>query len=88
MAYMSYCRFEGTLNEMRACIADVYEHVNEEAEYKVSAREIDCFRSMVEEMAEFISTNELMDEYGEIDEDRLDEICEAMGKDYGNEDWD
>ena len=46
--YMSYCRFEGTLAELRACMSEVYDHVNEEAEYEVSDREINYFRQMVE----------------------------------------
>lgn len=85
--YMSYCRHEGTMQELRACLADADEHINEEAEYEVSDREIKCFRNMVEEFADWLANNELLDEYGELDSDKLDEICEAMRKSYGQEDY-
>ena len=80
--YMNYCKFEGTLAELNACIADVEGHVNEDAQYPVSAREIDCFRLLVETVANFLADAELLGEYGEIDSVRLDEICEAMSHGY------
>lgn len=84
--YMSYCRFEGTLAEMRACIGSVEEHVNEEAEYEVSEREIDCFRKMVQEFAGWLYDMELLDENGELDETELDNVCESMARGYAKED--
>ena len=80
--YMNYCKFEGTLAELNVCIADVEAHVNEDAQYPVSAREIDCFRLLVETVANFLADAELLGEYGEIDINRLDEICEAMSRGY------
>lgn len=85
MAYMSYCRFEGTLHELRACMADVDEHVNEEAEYEVSDREIKCFKDMIYEVVGWLNDQCLLDEYGEVDDLMLDTICEAMRKGYGEE---
>lgn len=85
MAYMSYCRFEGTLHELRACMADVDEHVNEEAEYEVSDREIKCFKDMIYEVVGWLNDQCLLDEYGDVDEEQLDTICEAMEKSYGEE---
>lgn len=85
MAYMSYCRFEGTDTELRCCLSDVEEHVNEEAEYETSYREIQCFRNMVERFHEFLCEQELLDNYGDLKMDRLDEICEAMSKSYAPE---
>lgn len=86
--YMSYCRFGGTLAEMRACISDVEEHVNEEAQYEVSDREIDNFKRMVLEFTVFLQDNDLLDEYGNLDEDQLDGICDTMRKSYNEEDED
>ena len=86
MAYMSYCRFEGTYFELRACLSDVEEHVNEEAEYEVSDREIREFRNMVEYFHDFLCNQELLDEYGDLNMSRLDEIAEAMSKSYDEED--
>ena len=83
--YMSYCRFEGTKAELNACLDEVNEHIYEEAEYEVSDREIQHFRQMVERFVEFMDENELLDEYGELDNSRLDEICEAMSKGYAED---
>ena len=83
--YMSYCRFEGTYSELRACLNDVEEHVNEEAEYEVSDREIQHFRNMVELFHEFLCEQELMDSYGDLDWTAIDKVCEAMKKSYGEE---
>ena len=88
--YMSYCRFEGTAAELRACLGDVEEHINEEAEYEVSDREIRSFRSMVEDFVNFLNENELLDEDGELNEDELDRVCELMkqtAKDEEEEDY-
>lgn len=86
MAYMSYCRFEGTFYELRNCLSDVEEHVNEEAEYEVSSREIQEFRNMVEYFHDFLCNMELLDENGDLDMDELDNVCEAMARSYGEED--
>ena len=83
--YMSYCRFEGTYQELRACLGDVEEHVNEEAEYEVSDREIQHFRNLVELFHDFLCNMELLDEDGDLDMDALDSVCEAMAKRYGGE---
>lgn len=83
--YMSYCRFEGTRHELNACISEVEEHINEEAEYEVSDHEIRHFRQMIQEFVEFMDENELLDEYGELDNSKLDDICEAMSRGYGEE---
>lgn len=86
--YMSYCRFEGTYQEMQVCLNDVEEHINEEAEYDVSDGEIDYFRRMVSRMAEFLQETELIDEDGDVDAEMLDSICEKMRQGYKNEeDW-
>ena len=76
--YMSYCRFEGTKQELNACIAEVEEHIYQEAEYEVSDHEIRHFRQIVENFVSFLDQHELLDEYGELDEDKLDAICESM----------
>jgi len=83
--YMSYCRFEGTYAELRACLADVEEHVNEEAEYEVSHREIENFCNMVEFFHEFLCKQELLDENGDLDMDQLHCIADAMAKSYDEE---
>ena len=76
--YMSYCRYEGTLQEIRACLSDADEHINGEAEYKVSDDEIRHFKNMITEIYEWMNDQALINEYGELDEDELDRICEAM----------
>lgn len=85
--YMSYCRFEGTNQELNACIGEVCEHVNEEAEYGISDREIDYFRKMVQSFVGFLQDSEILDENGEIDEEMLDDICEKMAQGYGEEEY-
>lgn len=76
--YMSYCRFEGTKQELNACIYEVMEHINGEAEYEVSEDEIRCFRMMVYNMIDFLQGAELLNEDGELDAQKLEEVCEAM----------
>ena len=76
--YMSYCRFEGTSRELAACLNEVEDHISGCAEYKVSANEILHFRRMMEQVVEFMADNELLDEDGYLDYDKLDEVCEAM----------
>lgn len=83
--YMSYCRYEGTYSELRACLNDVEEHVNQYAEYKVSDREIQHFRNMVELFHEFLCEQELLDEDGNLDWDEIDKVCAAMAKSYAEE---
>lgn len=87
MAYMSYCRFEGTLHELKCCLNDVEEHINEEANDTVSEHEIACFEDMVKTFYEFLCEQELIDEDGELDTDRLSEIGDAMEKSYREDDW-
>lgn len=86
--YMSYCRHEGTLAELRICLGDAQEHINEEAEYSVSDKEIDCFKKMVAEFYEFLCETELLDNNGELDEEVLDLICAKMRHGYSEEDSD
>ena len=76
--YMSYCRFEGTSAEHRACLSDVDEHVNGEAEYEVSDREINQFRNMVEYFVGWLNDQCLLDEDGDLNYDELEQVCEAM----------
>ena len=81
---MSYCRFEGTYNELCACLSDVNEHLDESAEYSVDDREIRNFRKMVERFADWLVDNDLIDEDGCLDESALDEICHAMARAGGD----
>ena len=84
--YMSYCRNEGTLAELRCVMSDVEAHINEEAEYSVSEREIDKFKSVVSEFYDFLCETELLDCNGEIDNEVLDIICEKMRHGYNERD--
>lgn len=86
MAYMSYCRFEGTLHELRACMADVEEHVNEIAEYSVSDGEIRQFKQMVIEFTDFLHDMGVLNDEGYLERDTLNEVCDAMAKSYDGED--
>lgn len=76
--YMSYCRYEGTLTELRACLNDVEEHINDEAECEVSDGEALCFKHIITEIYDWMNEQGLIDGYGELDMDSLDQICEAM----------
>ena len=83
--YMSYCRFEGTHQELRACLEDVEEHIQEEAEYKVSENEIEHFQNMVRDFYSWLVDYELITEDGELDEEMLERACEYMRKSYREE---
>ena len=76
--YMSYCRYEGTLNELRACLADAQEHIDGEAEHSVSINEIGQFEQLVRDFVDFLTDNDLLDEDGYLDDDKLGEISKAM----------
>lgn len=78
--YMSYCRFEGTREELRACYSDVDDYINDCAEERASDREIDCFRDMVQEMFDFLRDNCIIDDDAFIDWNTVDDICEKMTK--------
>lgn len=77
---MSYCRFEGTHAELLSCISDVEEHIEGEAEYPVDDREIDYFRKIVEAVHDFMVDNDLLDGYGDLDHEALEDVCEKMRK--------
>lgn len=86
---MSYCRYENTLEDLRDCINNAMEHVDEEAEYSVSKSEISCFRNMVEEFFEFMDSCGIIDYENEcIDEDELDDVCKKMKKSYDDYEYD
>lgn len=74
--YMSYCKFEGTLHELRRCLDTVNEHAAQEADERVSEREIRAFRTLVREFAGWLQETGMVD--GELNEDVLDEACEYM----------
>lgn len=89
MAYMSYCRFEGTKEELRICLSDVEEHINgEEAVSEISYREIECFKSMVYNFVDFLTDNELLNEFNEVDDEKLKEVCEKMAQSREGESYD
>ena len=64
--------------ELRACLSDVEDHVNREAEYRVSPEEIQKFRSMVELFHGWLCDMALIDEYGDLDEQALEAVCRQM----------
>lgn len=70
--------------ELQACFEAVEEHVNGEAEYSISEREIYNFKRMIGDIAEFLYNNDLLDENGEINQTALDDVCAAMER--GEED--
>ena len=80
--YMSYCRFEGTRGELAACLNEVTDHVNEEAEYKVSDPEIRHFKNMIVNFVDFLHDMCLLDDEGYLDREELDKVCQAMAKSY------
>ena len=78
--YMSYCRNEGICSELNASLSDASSHVYGEAEYEVSDREIEYFKKMIRRFADWLGDMDLLDEDGCLDEDRLEEIGEAMSR--------
>lgn len=85
MAYMSYCRFEGTRHELSICLNEVQEHIDEAAEYEVSRNEIEHFKNMVQNFVWFLQDNLLLDEEGNLDEEELENVCEKMAKSFEGE---
>lgn len=69
--------------ELQACFDAVNDHVSGEAEYAISDREIYNFKRMIEEIAEFLCENDLLED-GEINQTALDDVCAAMER--GEED--
>ena len=84
--YMSYCRFEGTLMELKACMDTVEEHTNEEAVYEVSENEVGKFREMVELFHGWMQDMGLVTYDGELDEQELDRVCDMMRQSFETDD--
>lgn len=76
--YMSYYMFEGAFDEVKRCLRTAQEYIDGEEEGTVSKREAECFKNMVRELYYFLEENNLLNEYGELDEADLDELCEKM----------
>lgn len=76
--YMSYCRIEGTYQELQAVLNDVQDHINGEAEYPISERERECFKDMVYWFHDFMLDNCLIDEDGEVDSRELENVLVQM----------
>ena len=83
--YMSYCRYEGTRMELSVCLQEAEDHVNGEAEYAVSEREIDHFRKMVEGFYYWVKDMGIVDDEGNLDQGALEDICCAMAQEGQNE---
>ena len=81
--YMSYCRFEGTREELRACLGVIDEHVNGEGESAVSEKEIRCCKSMIEEFVGWLNDMGLLDCDGELDRGALAEVMDSLRMDKG-----
>lgn len=75
--YMRYCMFEGTLNELRACMGEVETCIYDEDE-TVSSREAEKFEVMVTELYDWLNDMCLLDQSGDLDTDVLKEISKNM----------
>lgn len=64
--------------ELQSCFDTVNDHVNGDADCAISEREIYNFKRMIDEIAEFLRENDLLDEDGEINQTALDDICNFM----------
>lgn len=84
--YMSYCRFEGTLQELKACLWDVEDHITGNADYPVRENEIEQFKQMVIWFHDFMLEQELIGEDGEVDMGELEDVCNLMRKGSESED--
>lgn len=84
--YMSYCRCEGTLHEMRAVLEDASDHVSDDAPYRVSDGEIYCFRQMVTEFVDWLNDMGLLEDEVYINDEELDNVCSAMAHGYEEDD--
>lgn len=78
--YMSYCRFEGTLAELRACLWSVEEHADGNAEFPVSDREINCYNDMVAAFFNHMQEMGYIDWDVTLDLDALQQVSEQMRK--------
>lgn len=84
--YMSYCRCEGTLHEMRAVLEDVEYHIHESAPHRMSDGEIQSFKSMVTEFVNWINDMGLLEDEVYLDDEELDRVCYAMAHGYEEDD--
>lgn len=77
--YMDYCKFRGTLEELRVCIADVEARMSHDKRYAVSEEEINEFKEMVLEMWDFLCRCDLVTECDTgLNRKVLEEIAEDM----------
>ena len=80
---MNNKKFQNALYDLRACMYDVDEHINAEAEHKVSDEEINAFRQMVYEMQDFLVNGIcVLDDDKQIDLGQLEFVCDAMSREY------
>ena len=75
---MDYCRQEGTYRELKACLKDVENHINGVADDPIDSCEILAFTDMVKMFCRFLGDHWLLDEEGNLDGERLDQVCKSM----------
>lgn len=78
MAYMSYCRQQGTFEELKQSLYDVEQYINGNADEAMSDREIESFRKMVFWFVDFLNEQELIDCTGDVDISVLECICDSL----------
>ncbi len=82
--YMSYCRNEGTYHEITACIDAVQEIIDSDGTDRstMSGREAHYFVEIIRAVQGFLIENELLDEFGDLNEEKLDGLQSYLeGKD-------
>lgn len=79
--YMSYCRCEGALHEVRAIMGQVDDHLNGDAEHGMSYSEIQRFKDLVEEFTGWLADIGILSEM-DLDTRTLDEVCKKMEEGY------
>ena len=72
--YMSYCRNEGTYHEITACIDAAQEIIDSDSTDRstMSDREAHYFVEILRTVQNFLIENELLDEFGDLGEEKLD----------------
>lgn len=72
--YMSYCRNEGTYQEITACLDAVQERLDDVTCEQMSQKEAHYFVEIIRAVHYFLIENDLVDEFGDLDEDKLEEM--------------
>lgn len=78
---MSNCGFWKVRYDLKARFNIVDNKVNGCCESAIPEHEVKDFRQLIEDIVDWLRNMNLLDDYGELNEDELSDVCSVMMKD-------